>query len=65
MQDNDSPICPPRPGRNLRGAGIAWLCIAVAFLGVAFLAGQTAFTGVGFAFLGLGIASIVRGRRQR
>ena len=37
----------------------------VFFLGVAFLAGQTAFTGVGFAFLGLGIASIVRGRRER
>ena len=65
MQDNDSPICPPRSDRNLRGAGIAYLCTAVAFLGVAFFAGQTAFTGVGFAFLGLGVAFIARGRRER
>jgi hypothetical protein len=56
--------CPPARG-NLRAAGFSYLASGVAFLGVAFLAGQAAFTGVGFTFVGLGIAFIVRGRNER
>jgi hypothetical protein len=52
-----------RPRGDFRAAGFTWLAVAIAFLGVAFFGGQASFTGVGFAFLGLGIASIARGRR--
>jgi hypothetical protein len=54
-----------RPRGDLRAAGFTYLATATAFLGVAYLGGQTAFVGVGFAFLGLGIAFIARGRRGR
>jgi hypothetical protein len=59
----------PRAGkdvapRSLRTGGYTFLAVGVAFLGVAFLAGQEAFTGVGFAFLGLGLAFAANARRR-
>ena len=55
--------CHPRG--DTHAAGAVWLAAGIAFLGVAFFAGQEAFTGVGFAFIGLGLASTMRGRGGR
>lgn len=49
--------------KNLKGVGAAWLCIGVAFLGVA-ASGQLAFLGAGAAFLGLGVAFLAKSRRD-
>jgi hypothetical protein len=58
-----TPLCKP-PG-NLRAAGIAYLGTAAAFLAVAWLGHQPAFTGVGFAFAGIGLAWLLRGGDKR
>lgn len=49
---------------NRPRAGAAWLGIGAAFMGVA-ATGQTAFVGVGAAFLVLGLARLARPRRSR
>lgn len=49
---------------NPRSRGPAFLCIGIAFLGVA-ASGQEAFLGIGMAFIGLGIAFLVRARKPR
>lgn len=54
-----------RPRGDLRAAGVGYLASAIAFLCVAWFGDQPAFTGVGLSFLGLGIAFIARGRRDR
>jgi hypothetical protein len=64
MQENDSLVCSPARGRNLRGAGFGYLGTAMAFLAVG-VSGQPAFIGVGCAFIGLAVALIARGRRER
>lgn len=48
--------------RNLAGAGIGWLGAGSAFVIIG-ASGQTAFLGVGLAFLGLGIGAIVQSRK--
>lgn len=59
-----STSCKPA-GSNLRAAGISYLGSGVAFLAVAWLAHQPAFSGVGFAMVGLGLAWLLRGRGGR
>ena len=49
------------PGKS-KQIGIVWLCVGVAFLGVS-AAGQTAFLGVGMAFIGLGIGVLAKSRQ--
>lgn len=56
--------CKPA-GKDLRAAGISYLGSGIAFLAVAWLAQQPAFTGVGFAMVGLGLAWLLRGRSGR
>ncbi len=48
--------------KDLKGAGITFLCVGVAFLGVA-ASGQLAFLGVGTAMLGIGIAFLAKSRK--
>lgn len=49
--------------KDLKGAGITFLCVGVAFLGVA-ASGQLAFLGVGIAMIALGIVFMAKSRKQ-
>ena len=48
-----SGLCKPA-GKEPRAAGLGYLGSGAAFLAVAWLGHQPAFTGVGFAFIGRG-----------
>ncbi len=48
----------------LKGAGIAFLTIGIAFMALAFT-GQPAFPGVGAAFLPLGIVFLAKSRKDQ
>ena len=50
--------------RDLRGPGMGYLGVGAAFIAIA-ASGQPAFTGVGFAFLGLALASWSKARGCR
>jgi hypothetical protein len=66
MQDEKTTtLCAQPAGRNLRGVGIAYTGSGIAFLAVAWLGHQPAFSGVGLAFLSLGIVWLARSRGGR
>jgi len=50
--------------RGLRGAGMGYLEVGAAFIAIS-ATGQPAFTGVGFAFLGLALVFFTKARRSR